>query len=385
VDRLTRPLVCGQCLYVSRQTILTAKFAKLSLAAVLFRLGIIGVVMLGAAAAFAYVAGWLSPQRLTQASLMDAFARLNGAHPGFRRNHAKGLCVSGWFDSTGAATLLSKSAILESGRVPVIGRLALASGMPMQADTSSAVRSLALRLVGPDGEEWRTGMNDIPVFPVNTAQAFYEQLLASKPLAAAAKPDPQSMKAFLDRHPETVRALSLIGSRSVTPGFADSTFNSLDAFRLVDEGGRSTPVRWAAVPLEPPVADAPGPRVSRDGNYLFDDLIAQIHQHPLQWRLMITVGQPQDPTADATLPWPADRAQIDAGTLTLDTVSSEDGGPCTDINFDPLVLPPGIEPSDDPLLSARSATYARSFTLRRAERRAKPPSAVTSKEVGDGT
>jgi len=121
VDRLTRPLVCGQCLYVSRQTILTAKFAKLSLAAVLFRLGIIGVVMLGAAAAFAYVAGWLSPQRLTQASLMDAFARLNGAHPGFRRNHAKGLCVSGWFDSTGAATLLSKSAILESGRVPVIG------------------------------------------------------------------------------------------------------------------------------------------------------------------------------------------------------------------------------------------------------------------------
>lgn len=99
----------------------------------------------------------------------------------------------------------------------------------------------------------------------------------------------------------------------------------------------------------------------------------------------MTVGQAQDPTADATLPWPPDRAQIDAGTLTLDAVSSEDGGPCTDINFDPLVLPAGIEPSDDPLLSARSAAYARSFTLRAAERGRKPPSAITPQEAGNGT
>ncbi len=355
--------------------------AKLSLAAAVLRLGAIGALLLAVAAAFADVAGWLSPQRLTQASLMEAFSRLNGDHPGFRRNHAKGVCVSGWFNSTGAATLLSKSAMLASGRVPVIGRFALAGGMPMQADTVSAVRSLALRLVGPDGHEWRTGMNDIPVFAVNSAQAFYEQLLASKPDAATGNPDPQAMKAFLDRHPETERALAIIASRPVTAGFADSTFNSLDAFRLVDEGGRSTPVRWAAVPLEPPPAETPAASGGPDKNYLFEDLIAQIHRRPLKWRLMIIVGQPQDSTVDATIPWPADRAQIDAGTVTLDTVSSEDGGPCTDINFDPLVLPPGIEPSDDPLLSARSATYARSFSLRVEERRAKPPSAITQREL----
>jgi len=64
--------------------------------------------MIGAAAAsvagcFAYVAGWFSPHRLTQARLIDTF------------------------------------------------------------------------------EEWRTGMNDIPVFAVRTAEAFNEQLLASKP------------------------------------------------------------------------------------------------------------------------------------------------------------------------------------------------------------
>jgi catalase len=353
----------------------------LGIAATLLRLGAIGAAGLAAAAAFAYVGGWLSPRRLTQASIMDAFAQLDGAHPGFRRNHAKGVCVSGWFDSTGAATLLSKSEILEAGRVPVIGRFALAGGMPMQADTPSAVRSLALRFLEPDGQEWRTGMNDIPVFSVNSAQGFYDQLLASTPDPATGQPDPNALRAFLVRHPETVRAMAIIKTRLAAAGFVDSTFNSLDAFRLVDAGGRSTPVRWAAVPLEPPPAEAAASAPSSGKNYLFDDLIARIRQHPLKWRLMITVGQAEDPTADATLPWPPERAQIDAGTVTLDTVSSEDGGPCTDINFDPLVLPPGIEPSDDPLLSARSAAYARSFTLRAAEKRKKAPSAITPREV----
>jgi catalase len=356
----------------------------LGIAATLLRLGAIGAAAIGAAAAFAYVGGWLSPGRLTQTSIMDAFAQLNGVHPGFRRNHAKGVCVSGWFDSTGAATLLSKSEILDSGRVPIIGRFALSGGMPMQADTATAVRSLALRFLEPDGQEWRTGMNDIPVFPVNTAQGFYDQLLASKPDPATGQPDPNAMHAFLALHPETVRALAIIKTRVVSPGFADSTFNSLDAFRLVDAGGRSTPVRWAAVPLEPPPTDTAVVPANSGKNYLFDDLIARIRRRPLKWHLLITVGQAQDPTADATLPWPPDRARIDAGTVTLDTVSSEDGGPCTNINFDPLVLPPGIEPSDDPLLSARSAAYARSFTLRASEQRDKAPSAITPQQVRAG-
>jgi catalase len=42
-------------------------------------------------------------------------------------------------------------------------------------------------------------------------------------------------------------------------------------------------------------------------------------------------------------------------------------GDCRDINFDPLILPSGIEGSDDPLLAARSAAYAASYMRRTAE------------------
>jgi catalase len=358
----------------------------LSSTQILARLALIGGVLLIVIALFAYTGGWLSPSRVTQARMMAAFQGANGAHAGFRRNHAKGMCFSGWFESSGAAVAWSKAAVFGPGRVPMIGRFALAGGMPFQADSPTSVRSMALRFLPPNGAEWRTGMNNIPVFPFNSVEGFYEQLVASKPDPASGKPNPAAMQEFLSRHPETARAIAIIKAHPASAGFADSTFNSLDAFRLINAAGVSVPVRWAAVPLQPAVIQASSPdddaaEVAGGKNDLFDDLIVQVHEHPLQWRLVVTLGQAGDSTADATLAWPDDRRHIDSGVLTVDQVSSEDNGPCTDINFDPLVLPPGIEPSDDPLLSARSSVYARSFTLRTSERAAKPPSAITPQEA----
>jgi catalase len=343
---------------------------------------LIGALLAAVALAFAYVGGWLTPQRLGPARMIRAFEADNGQHPGFRRNHAKGLCVTGFFDSNGAGTQYSKAVVFATGRVPVVGRLALAGGQPFQADTSRAVRSLALRFSLPDGEEWRTGMNAIPVFPVNTPQAFYEQLLATRPDPATGRPDPARMAQFLAAHPESARALEVIGSQVSSSGFANSRFNSLDAFRLVAAGGSVSAVRWAMVPDEPFAADDAADTGARSPNYLFDAVMAELQHRPLQWHLMITLAQPGDPTNDATVAWPVERPQVDVGTLTLEHAQGEDTGACRDINFDPLVLPAGIEPSDDPLLSARSATYARSFTLR--SRESKPPSAVQTPSVLNG-
>src|ERR1700682_5618107 len=242
----------------------------------LVRLGAIGAVMLSVAGAFAFAGGWLSPSRLTQDRMMAAFRDANGTHAGFRRNHAKGVCVTGWFESSGQAVELSKAALFKPGRVPVVGRFALAGGMPFQSDAPATVRSMALRFLLPDGEEWRTGMNNIPVFAVNSARGFYEQLLASSPDPATGKAVPATMKAFLAAHPETVRALALIKKRQVSSGFANSTFNSLNAFRFVDVASASVPVRWSMVPVQAFAADGAEPSAAEDRNYLFGELLAQI-------------------------------------------------------------------------------------------------------------
>jgi catalase len=246
----------------------------------------------------------------------------------------------------------------------VLGRFSLSGGMPDQADKPDTVRGLGLLFQAPNGQQWRTAMINIPVFADSTPQGFYERLLVSKPLPGTGRPDAQKMAAFLDRHPETVAAMKIIKQSPPSAGFADSTFYGLNAFHFTNGAGATVPVRWSAVPLDAGGANAPGSSVGKD--YLFDDLIRTVAQQPVHWRLVLTIGEPGDPTNDATKPWPQSRRSIDAGTITISAVQTEEAGNARDINFDPLVLPDGIAASDDPLLAARSAVYARSFT-RRAE------------------
>jgi catalase len=182
------------------------------------------------------------------------------------------------------------------------------------------------------------------------------------------------------RHPESAKALQLIRSRPVSSRFENSTYNSVNAFRFTNAQGAVVPVRWSMVPVQPFEPVSTTGQGQQEKNFLFDALIASIHRHPLQWRLVITVGQPGDPTNDATVPWPPDRQQVDVGILTIDHLESEDTSPARDINFDPLVLPNGIAPSDDPLLSSRSAAYSQSFTRRESEH--KDPSAISPAETG---
>jgi catalase len=301
-------------------------------------------------------------------------------HSGFRRNHAKGVGVSGFFESNGNGVRLSKAVVFRPGRVAVLGRFSLSGGQPYAADAPDAVRGLGLQFSLPDGELWRTAMVNLPVFPFRTPLAFYEQLIASKPDPKTGKPDPGQMNGFLARHPETGEALKVIKSQPLSSGFANTTFHSLNAFYFIDAAGHSTGVRWILTPTLPFEAASTAP--PQDKNYLFDALSAQMHRRPLQWHLMVIVGQPDDPTNDATIAWPPGRQQVDVGTLTLERIESDDTSAVRDINFDPLVLPAGIAPSEDPVLSARSAIYSQSFTRRAGE--TKEPSALTPAEMRKG-
>jgi catalase len=354
---------------------------RLGWASTLARLALIGAVLAAVAGAFAYLGGWFTPSELTPARFADAFEHIDGVHPGFRRNHAKGLGVAGFFESHGNGVRLSKAVVFRPGRLPVIGRFSLSGGQPHAADMPETVRGLAVEFSLPDGELWRTAMINLPVVPASTPAAFYELLMASAPDPKTGKPDPSKMKSFLARNPETEEATKVIKGQAVSSGFGNSTYRALHAFRFINSQGDSIPVRWLLTPMQPfeaaSTASAP-----RDKNYLFDALIAQIRRQPLRWHLIVIIGQPGDPTHDPSIAWPEGREKVDVGTLTLDRAESDETSAATDINFDPLVLPAGIAPSDDPFLSARSAVYSQSFTRRSGE--SKQPSAITPADARKG-
>ena len=329
-------------------------------------------VLLGAAAVGGFLAvdlgslalarGWVGGDRLTPATFLAAL-RGNHPTPGFRSNHAKGVVVTGYFDATGAASEISTATVLRRGRIPVEGRFSLGGSNPTAADTADNVRGLGLAFGFPGAEQWRTAMINLPVFPVNSPQGFYDRIFASAVVPGTGKPDPAAMMRFQAAHPETVAAAAVLKATPPTSGFADSPFHGLNAFYFVADGGARTPVRWTLKPI----GTRPAAAVRTGPNALFDALIGQLRTKPLQWQLLVTVGRPEDPTNDASVPWPSDRQVIDAGTITLTSVQTERPGNARDVNFDPLVLPDGIEPSDDPLLGARSAVYSASFRLRESQ------------------
>jgi catalase len=320
------------------------------------------------AGAYAYAAGWATPTRLTPVRVVAGFENNFGTHPGLRRNHAKGVCVSGWFDGNGAASAVSRAEVFGAVRTPVIGRFAIPGGNPAAPDASSPVRSLGLLFQMPNGEQWRTGMNSTPVFIVNTPAGFYQNLLASRPDPATGKPDPARLDAFFAAHPESAPFRAWVKDHPLSSSFTNTQFYSINAFKLVDQGGQAHYARWSFVPEQP---WAPlGAVQAGDPDALSADLAQRLQQGPVRWHLRLTLAAPGDPTDDATRAWPADRPVIDAGILTLTRSSDQDDGACRDVNFDPTVLPSGIAPSNDPLLAARSGAYSRSFNLRSAEQAA---------------
>src|SRR3984957_7129536 len=86
---------------------------------------------------FAYAGGWLGRSghdSLTPARFADRFEHVYGRHDGFRRNHAKGLSVTGTFASNGAGAEVCRAAVFQRGDSPVIGRFSLSGGLPDQTD-----------------------------------------------------------------------------------------------------------------------------------------------------------------------------------------------------------------------------------------------------------
>jgi catalase len=96
-------------------------------------------------------------------------------------------------------------------------------------------------------------------------------------------------------------------------------------------------------------------------NYLHEELERRLSEGPATFRLHAQIGADGDDPTDPTTPWPEERDFVELGTMTLTAYT---GGACGSMIFDPGRLAPGIEPSDDPILKARSPAYSVSFARR---------------------
>jgi len=302
---------------------------------------------------------------VTPNQVISAIEGAFGVTPGQRRNHIKGTCAAGEFVGIHrAAAAYTRSTLFSGKPVPVIARFSLAGGNPKAPDTARSPRGMALEFSLPNNEIQHMTMLNTPVFGAAQPRTFYDQMVAMKPDPATGKPDPEKMKEFKATHPDSLAQADFLAKNNPPVSFANSDFYGIHTFKFVNRANKTTLVRWRFVPHDgvKRLTDAEMKTMPHD--FLQQALIDRTKKGPVRWDMVISIGKPGDPVDNPTLAWPADRKEVKVGTLTIASATPQHGAACENINYDPLVMSDGIEPTNDPILLFRSPAYAISFGKR---------------------
>lgn len=226
---------------------------------------------------------------------------------------------------------------------------------------------MALLLSAADHSQWRMKLNNFPYFPTRNAEGFLAQQKAFKPVPATGKPDPALVEAFLKEYPEARKSIEQKAKMPLTGSFSGAEFYVVNAFILRAANGQEQPVRWSMRPHSKFISLTKEQRDQAGHDFLFKDIKKRLAEGPLYWDLVLQLAEPGDPVNDPSQPWPKERKEVIAGTLEVKNVTEQVNGVCRDINFDPTLVPPGIELSDDPVLAARAGIYSQSYNARLRE------------------
>jgi catalase len=308
------------------------------------------------------------PERVKR--LMFVMENYLGFVPGFRRAHARGVGFRGEFTATPQACALTTAEHMQGETVEAVVRLSNGSGNPYFVDrTSSAkgsVLGLAVRFELPSGGHTAWAALNITTFPARKPDDFIGLSSARRKALPGGLPNPLRFLAFLALHPQCVPGLRQILGVATTQSFATAGFNGLHAYYAVDADGRRQPFRyrWS------PAAGIAGMSEQDDRllppQYLVSEIKQRVAREPVAWDLVFQLGEPGDPVDDLTKLWPNERRQIRIGRLVVNRLH-EDQDHVDGLVFDPTVVPPGIELSDDPVLHFRSESYAESHHRRSSE------------------
>ncbi|WP_271271153.1 catalase family peroxidase [Aliamphritea hakodatensis] len=290
----------------------------------------------------------------TAVKTVDAFEKVFGVTAGERRNHTKGFCFSATLSPVDNGIQQYSVSPLFTGESEVIGRLSHKGGNAKAADNVPAEYGMGLSVNLSDGTNHRMSMNTLDFFPVSTPQAFADLMVAKAQGKAA-------VKTFKAANPDLQRfsAHNKQKTKQLT-SYEGTTYNSINSFYLVDAQGQKTAVRWSFVPVV-----KQGITVAQGQDFFYSNMVQNLDAGPVEWNMVVTLANPEDVVANAALPWEGEHQEVVAARLSVNAISAT--GACDNINYDPLILSAGFEPSEDPLLQARRDAYAVSFGRRLSE------------------
>lgn len=308
--------------------------------------------------------GFAAEKEVTANQVISALEDTFGVHPGERRNHIKGTCASGEFIGLQAAQAYTRSGLFSGKPIPVVARFSMPGGNPKVPDSARIPRGMALQFKLPNGNRQHMTMLNTPMFGAASPQTFFKDIMAKQPDPVTGKPDPEKIKVFRSHHPDSLPQAEFLANNNPPISWANSSYFGIHTFKFVNRDDQMTLVRWRFVPHDGEKRMSDKELSASPPDFLEQKLIERTKRGPVSWDMIVTIGEPSDPEDNPTLLWPDDRKEVKIGTLTIFSATPQKGAECENINFDPLVMADGIEPTNDPILQFRSSAYAISFGKR---------------------
>ena len=298
--------------------------------------------------------------------LVDTLTKLaHGPSKGFRANHAKGVMAEGSFQPSAEAASISKAPHLQGATSPVTVRFSNATGVPTiaDADGNAMPKGMAIRFTLPDGSATDIVAISVNGFPAATPEEFLGLLNAvAESGPGAPSPSPSPVQQFLASHPAAAKFVTT--PKPVPVSFATQPFFGVNAFAFTNAQGETRYGRYRIVPVAGAQYLSQEEAAKQAPNYLMDELPARLAQSEVQYRILLQLSEQGDAVDDATAVWPDEREVVELGVLTLKSPVANGREAEKTVMFNPLVLPDGIAPSNDPVLLARPAAYAVSYGRR---------------------
>lgn len=299
--------------------------------------------------------------------MVDQFEATSGKFDGFRRSGAKGICAMGEFIGSAAGRQISSASAFSGSSIPVIVRFSVGGANPKAGDNTKTQRNLALQFNLPNNEVWQMGNISAPVFGSSTPEQLFGRLQSLQPDPQTKVVDQAKVKAFVDANPEVLLQGKYYASQPVPASYVSTNYWGVHGFGFSNDKKEKVWGKWIFEPVGGVQTLTDEDAKTKGPNFLFDELRQRVTSGNAAFNFNLELAEPGDILTKATIPLPEGRKKLTLGVLKIVSVSTDGGGACLNVTFDPNRMPPGVEGAADPMLPARTAPYAISLGRRLSE------------------
>jgi catalase len=310
------------------------------------------------------------PVLLQDFHLIEKLARFDRERIPERVVHARGTGAHGVFESYGDFSSYTKASFLQAAhkQTPVFVRFSTVVHSAGSPETKRDPRGFAVKFYTDQGNYDLVG-NNLPVFFIRDAMKFPDMVHAFKPSPVYNKQDQGRVFDFLSHQPESTNMLTYLYSDLGTPASYRKTNGfGVHAFKWINAKGQARYVKYTWTSLqgvENLTAQQADDIGGKNQENLTQDLYTNLKAGNFpSWELSVQMLAPEnlgkfdfDPL-DPTKIWPEKLVpSVKIGKMTLNRVPDNFFEETEQAAFDPGVLVPGIEASEDRLLQGRLFSY----------------------------